>query len=437
MMSTSQPAPFYDLQRIRRSSSSLSLALRLSAFVALLPSVTFGQSPAKSNTPAEWGETAGGLQMRVIAVAPDADEQKPDIKAPPADKYSRVDDVTLIVELNNVGNKPVSLQGTRYGDSVGPPYPGKSESDNFAPYLFECDLFDSQGKPIDRPERKMLDVDAMLTLSSGSAETIDSGHSLAIVIHPLRWDASLARRMTAGNFAVRVHYRGPSAGVTKEMRRTWPDKPLASVWSGDVVSPMVPIKIVGDRENQPPELVWSEPVDGMQAAVEFAAEAKTAQARRDTVNATFPFGTRLAVHLHVKNAGDKAISFSSETWRQYNGITLIDEVAKETQVAHSRYSGWPRSERWTLKPGQVAVLTCITLGIAADDETAKNFEHPIAAAIMPQPGKYWLRYELSFGGQKRTDKDGKQLIPGENDWQGSLSTGATMIRVRARRSDDD
>ena len=38
---------------------------------------------------------------------------------------------------------------------------------------------------------------------------------------------------------------------------------------------------------------------------------------------------------------------------------------------------------------------------------------------------------------KRTDKDGKPLIPGDNDWQGTLSTGATMIRVRERRPEDE
>ena len=436
-MSTARSVSNRGSRSTYRLISCIILGLCVAAFVGTHAKESSGQSPAKKDAQAEWGELAGGLRMRVIAVAPDADEQKPDPKASPAEKYTNVEDVTILVELKNVGEKPVSLQGTRYGDSVSPPYPGKSASEHFAPYLFGCDFLDNQGKPIDRPDRKMLDGDAMLTLSGGSAETIEPGKSLAILIRPMKWDTSLARRMAAGDFAVRVHYRGPGAGVVNEMQRVWPDKPLAGVWSGDVVSPAVPIKIVGDRENQPPELVWGDPVDGLQAAVEFAAEAKTPQARRDTASATFPFGTRLAVRLHVKNTGDNAISFSSETWRQDDGVTLIDEAGKETKLAHSWYSGWPRSERWTLKPGQIAVLTCITLGIAGDDEAAKQFDHPIATAIMPKPGKYWLRYELHFGNQKRTDKDGKQLVPGENDWHGSLSTGATMIRVRERRLEDE
>lgn len=436
-MSSTRPIAAPLSRRTRSLISCVGLALFVASFLFPLPKVTLGQGRAKNDAQDGWGEQSAGLRIRVTPVAPDMDEQKPNAQAASPEKFASFGDVTFLVELKNVGEKPVSLQGTRYGDSASPPYPGKSASESFAPYLFDCEFFDNRGKPFDRPSRKMLDVDAMLTLSGGSAETIDPGKSLVTLIRPTKWHASLGRHLTSGDYRVRVHYRGPGAGVLKELQRVWPDKPLAGVWSGDVVSPLVPFKIAGDRGSQPPELVWGDPVDGLQAAVEFVAESKTPQARRDSANATFPFGTRLAVHLHVKNAGDEAISFWSETWRQDDQVMLIDEAGKETQVAHSMYSGWPRTERWTLKPGQVALLSSIALGIAADDEGAKNFDHPIAPAVMPKPGKFWLRYELNFGRIKRTDKDGKVLIPGENDWQGSLSTGATMIRVRDRRPEDD
>ena len=407
---------------------------------AAAPTPRDAKPPAKDDARDGWGEPAGGLRIRVIAVAPDTDEQKPKAPASPPENFANVEDVTFLVELQNVGDKPVVLQGTRCGDSFGPSKQGTSASEDFAPYLFHCEFFDNQGKPIDRPSRTMLDIDAMMSLSNGSAETIPPGTSLVTLIRPTKWDASLWRHMTSGDYRVRVHYRGPGTGVLKEMKRVLPDQPLAGVWSGDVVSPLVSFKIAGNRGNLLPELWWGDAVDGLQAAVEFVAESKTPQARRDTANATFPFGSRLAVHVHVKNVSDEAISFWSETWRQHDQITLIDEDGNETQPAHPEYTGSALSERWTLKPGQVAVLSCITLGIAADDEAAKDFDHPIAAVIMPKPGKYWLSYDLHIKRLQHTDstlKDGKLLILGKSDWQGTISTRATMIRVRERRAEDD
>src|SRR5438128_642391 len=74
----------------------------------------------------EWGAVADGLRARIFAVAPKTDEQKPDIsKAQRTSNYGSADKVTLLVELQNVGDKPIAVQGTRFGDSVTPPWPGK------------------------------------------------------------------------------------------------------------------------------------------------------------------------------------------------------------------------------------------------------------------------------------------------------------------------
>src|SRR5260221_369499 len=91
----------------------------------------------------EWGAAEGGLRTRIVAVTAETDEQKPDIsKAQPTSKYTTPEKVTLLVELQNVGEKPIAVQGTRYGDSITPPWPGKSVSDEFAPLLFSVEFFD-------------------------------------------------------------------------------------------------------------------------------------------------------------------------------------------------------------------------------------------------------------------------------------------------------
>jgi len=206
--------------------------------------------------------------------------------------------------------------------TVSPPYPGKSVSDSFAPYLFDCEYFDNEGKPIERAAHKMLAVDLMLSLSSGSAETVEPGKSLVMLIRPTRWDPDLERRLAAGDFQVRVRYHGPTKAIIKEIQRHWPDQPLTRVWSENVTSAKIPFTIAADPKVKLADLVWGKPENGLRAAVEFRSAASTPRGRRDTATGTFPYGSRLSPHIHIENAGDKDISFWSETWRQDAGVTL-------------------------------------------------------------------------------------------------------------------
>src|SRR5262245_1644518 len=229
------------------------LSLLLPACLAAVPNAAQAQvkraaeaTPrAKSGT--EWGETVGGLCARVIAVAPDTDEQKPDFAAAKrASKYDHTDDVTLLVELKNVSDQPISLQGTRYGDTVTPPWPGKSVSETFAPYLFDCEYFDRQGKPIEVPSHKMVEGDLMMSLTGGSAETVEPGKSLVMLIRPTKWDHCLERLLTAGDFQIRVRYHGPTRAVIQEIAQHWPDQPLTRVWSEGIVAAQGTFRIAGD-----------------------------------------------------------------------------------------------------------------------------------------------------------------------------------------------
>ncbi|MBI3861904.1 MAG: hypothetical protein HY290_08400, partial [Planctomycetia bacterium] len=412
----------------------------------LMPTVDAqtGNSAAKKATPGksrtedrgQWGEPADGVRLRTIAVAAETDEQKPDFhKAKLATEYPTAKDVTLLVELQNVSNKPLSLQGTRYGDAVTPPWPGKSVSDSFAPYLFECDVLGQNGKPVDHPQRVMLEVDTMMSLSSGQAETIEPGKSLVVLIRPLGWDATLARAVGPGQYTMRVRYRGPGEGVVKEMQRVWPDKPLTKVWAGNAASAPISFRIA-ESKLKARELVWGEVTDGLEAAIELRHPARTPQALRDTATATFPQGAALDVRLHVRNAGEKDISFWSETWRQDDAVVVIGDDGKEKTLEHSWYSGWARVERWTLKPGQSAVLPAISVAVVADREAAEKLEHPVGPTIIGVAGQYRLRIDLSFNKWKRESPGGK-TIPGPEDFQGSLSTGVATITVREREPGDD
>ena len=276
----------------------------------------------------------------------------------------------------------------------------------------------------------MLDTDAMGVVSGGLAETLKPTESLIVLLRPVRWDRSLAESLVAGEYRVRVRYHGPAEGVLEKLRKTWPEKPLGGVWTGDVSSAEATFQIADEPEGKRPELVWGEPVKGLRAAVEFRSRDNTAQSRLDDSRGEFPHGSRLSVYLHVRNVSEQAISFWSETWRQDDAVMLVDENGDETRLGHPWYSGWANIERWTLQPGQTAVFRAIALGIAADEEAANKLDKPIGSVIVGKPGEYRLRYELRFNAWQTKDNDGR-VIPGDGDWQGTLSTGITTIAVRS------
>ena len=176
------------------------------------------------------------------------------------------------------------------------PRPGKSASDHFAPLLFECEFSDSQGRPIEGPSHRMLDSDAMGVVSGGLVETLKPAESLVVLLRPVRWDRSLAESLVAGEYQVRVRYHGPAEGVLQKLRKTWPEKPLGRVWTGDVSSAEATFRIADEPESKRPELVWGEPVKGLRAAVEFRSRDNTAQSRLDDSRGEFPHGSRLSVY---------------------------------------------------------------------------------------------------------------------------------------------
>jgi hypothetical protein len=203
------------------------------------------------------------------------------------------------------------------------------------------------------------------------------------------------------------------------------------------VSDEIALHVAGDPGASRPDLVWGEPSNGLRSAVEFRSSTDTEQARRDERRGEFPHGARLNVYVHVQNISLQPITFWSEDWRQDDQVTLIDAEGAEQQLTHSLYTGWAQVEHWTLKPGQTAILQAITLGIAASNEAARQFDHPIGPVIVGKPGKYRLRYAVRFNAWQRQDADGKKVIPGSDDWQGTLVTGDAAITLRERRPADE
>jgi hypothetical protein len=412
----------------------LGAALALSALAH--PSATNAAPPADPPAAAsEWGLPDNGLVCRIVCVDPQTDEQHPDMaKAARTNRFARVEDITLLAELKNVGDKRQSVQGVRYGDTVTLPWPGKSSSAEFAPSLFTYEFFDRAGKPIERPLRSTNDTDAMLRLSGGTVEAIAPGESLVMLVRPADGDTGLASRLADGDYQVRVRYHGPLLGVRKEMQRVWPDKPVTRAWSGDAASPLVPLSLANPHPAA--EMAWGKAKDGLRAAVEFRPIVP-AGAAANAADYSIPEGGRADVRVHLQNVSAKDISLWSETWRQDDTVYRVDAAGKETQLGHAWYSGWPTMEHWTLKPGQSAVIAAINLGTAADANSAAKFEHPVGPMIIGPPGTYRLRYDIHLGRLQSSSPDGKTKIPGPGDWQGTLSTGLASITVRPRRPSDE
>ena len=105
--------------------------------VLVLSSIGFADLAGALDDEPQWGETHKGLQVRILSVSKDTDERSPDIsKATRTTEFKIADDVTLLVQVKNVSDKKISLQGVRYGKSVSDPWPGKSAQSKFGPFVF-------------------------------------------------------------------------------------------------------------------------------------------------------------------------------------------------------------------------------------------------------------------------------------------------------------
>lgn len=379
----------------------------------------------------EWGPVSGGLRCRLVAVPATADPESPDPKKT-VSSFGTGADVSFVVEMNNVGGTPVTLLGVRYGESY-PTAAGKLNTEFLAPHLFDFEFTDIAGKPVPRPSRVYLE--SMLELSGASAHEIAPGKSLVVLLQPAKFSRPMEYKLPPGNYKARVKYHGPSERAVAGMRKHWPDKPHGKAWTGEVSSNQVGFAVAADPTARPGDLRWGEANNGLRAAAEFRPR-RNRQPPIDP-HGTVPLNTILDVVFHVRNDGDKPISLVSETWRQEDNLIVKDEDGHELKVGGAWYSGWPIRVRWTLRPGEIAELSAANLGIAADEEAIKKFEHPVGKTVITPPGKYSFRYTIRLGSIQTKDEKGKLVIPAINDAQGELVAGETILTVRARTPKDD
>lgn len=379
----------------------------------------------------DWGPEANGLRCRLVAVPTSTDDEAPDATQT-TDEFAHGGDVAFAVELQNVGEEPLTLLGVRYGESY-PTAKGKLNTGFFGPQLFDFEFTDAAGAPLPRPAREYLE--GRLEIVGASTHDLPPGESLVVLLRPSQFNSPMEHRLPPGEFRGRVRYRGPSAETLAQIAKHWPDSPQAKAWSGEATSNEVSFEVADAGEAKPAELVWGEATNGLQAAVEF--RPSRGGLSPDDPPGTVPLNTVLDAVFHLKNVGEETIALVSETWRQDDHATATNEAGEEQQLGGSWYSGVAIMVRWTLRPGEVAELQASNLAIAADQAALETFEHPVGKGLIATPGKYVIRYTIRLGGIQSRDEAGNVVFPTEEDWQGELATGETTLVVRARTPADD
>lgn len=365
-----------------------------------------------------WGDESGGLRCRVTPIAVDADDESPDVTR--SASYSRGEDLTLAVELKNVSDKPLTL------------LEGKGNTPFLGPHLFDLKFTDKMGKPIARAAREF--VNEFFVLIESSTHEIEPDKTLLVVLRPTMFNAPMDYRLPPGEYQVQVRYH-VRKNLVGQIAKNWPDKPHSKAWAGEAVSNTSPFTVAGNAQApKAPELRWGGPTDGLRAAVEFLQGEK--RLPTDGSQAV-PLNTRLDVIFHIQNVADKSISFLSETWRQLDPVTVTNESGKKQMLRGPWYSGLPIKVRWTLKPKETAEIRAYGVGIAADQEAAGKFEHPIGPTVIANPGKPQFGYTIYLDDVETRDAEGNDVVPIEGPRRVELTTAETTVTIRPRTSDDD
>ena len=360
-----------------------------------------------------WGPESRGLRCRLVAVPASANDESPDLTKT-ASQFACGDHVTFAVELKNVSDKPQTLIGVRHDAKGQPRFEGKLAPEFFAPHLFEFSFSDANGKPLTRASRVFLEMPYLL--HGALTHEIAPGESLVVLLRPARFHAPMDQCLPPGSYLATIRYHGPGAKGLAYLQEHLPEESYAKAWSGEVTSNAVRFTVAKDLSAiKPATLVWGAVKDGLQAAVEF--RPLPGSAPTSDPPGTFPTEPEVSTIFHVKNVGNRTITFVSETGRQLDEVTATDEAGQTRRLEGAWLSGWPIMVRWTLKPGEVAELTALTAGIS----------------LLKKPGKYTLRYSINFGSIVR-DK-GDQRFPKPDDWQQVLVTGDAPVTIRARKAE--
>lgn len=396
--------------------------LGLDAFADAPPDVT----ESTDSETVEWGESTNGLRSRIVPVLSSMSEDKID-PAQRVVKFAELKDVAFAVELENVSDKPIQLIDTRYGNSYGDSK-GKANSNWYGQFLFSIDLFDRNGKLIERPEVQIVDLNGVL--SGAMVAPLEPGQMHRFLLRPAKWMSAMTQRLDPGNYHAAVTYHGLPKRVATRIKEYRADSVVLGAVEGDIVSPQVAFEVLppqsSDRQNDDEqadagksELVWGEPSDGLRAAMSFLP-----------AQAQYSHSEKPDTKLHVQNVSDKSIILTSHLWMSDLRATVKDVNDKTVTVDGRFYSGVTLTSRVTLKPKQIVLFDAGNLGLAITKERAGKFEHVTHRTLVAPAGEYSIQLEGRFGGSfSLKDGKGKILAPLEGDWSGKLTTGETLLTI--------
>lgn len=290
------------------------------------------------------------------------------------------------VELENTSNQPQAVLG-------------KPE---FVDDHIQVLLSDAQGEIYELPTREY--VDERLLPIRAKLVRLDPGDSHSFKLST--GDRPLDFRVEPGEYEIQVIYRGPNADRQLPAGGEGTDNAFVYAWRGECKSNKVKLDLREADANSLPTsnaLAWGEAKDGLQVAFEFVAKPGTQEAK--ALPNSLPSKPSVQTKFWVRNVAQTPIQFVSETGRQGDSLEVFDENGKRVSVSDTFFTGWPVFVRWTLAPGQVVELDCLSSPIHS----------------LWKPGDYTLQYlvRLSFGAK-------------EGDFNQDLKTGKQQLAIIER-----
>lgn len=361
-----------------------------------------------SQSDAAIGPESHGLQFRLVALSPDVSDNVPDLKSARND-WTQSQDITFGVELKNVGKEPLTLVGVRYGNGFANEVRGTLRTEQFAPHWFEFEFTDMDGKPIPRTHREYYHQSGVSYRAS--THELAPGQSLVEILRPAKFMTPMEYDLPPGKYRVRVHYHGPDDALRANVRsKHLPDKAILKAWPYDVASNVVEFEVQQpSRRTKSEDLVWGQPIDGLQAALEYRLPDEVIGNPLEAPGV--PVGSPIGVVFHVRNVSDKPITFVSETGRQGDFVYVVNERGEQVEVKDAFFTGWPIDVAWKLEPGETAQLKLLTPNLESLD----------------QPGRYTVRYTIRFNSRGMKDEAGNVTFPRPGDYDKEVDTGDTQL----------
>jgi beta-lactamase regulating signal transducer with metallopeptidase domain/WD40 repeat protein len=363
-----------------------------------------------------WGEVTNGLRARVVPVRSSMSEDAID-STQRVEKFEKAEDVAFAVEMENVSDKAIKLLDTRYGGGYGGSK-GKADSNWFGQFLFSIDLFDGNGKKIERPEVQVIDLDR--PLRSALVVTLEPGNTQRFLLRPAKWLSAMTQRITPGSYRAAVRYQGLPSRVATRTKEYRPDNSVLATVAGQIVSPQVPFEVLPAHPSVQPtleELVWGEPSKGLRAALSFM-----------THQASYAHGERPAINLHLQNFTRRPITLLSKLSLPNAMLTAKNSQDEPVAMRAVRLLGRRLLTRITLKPKQTVVIDAGYLGLAITKARAAQFKARTPRKFVAPAGKYSLQLATHFGNVLRWES-GKEKVIEQNVWVGELKTGATPLTI--------